>query len=152
MKKYKVEISKEKVVIKPTSGHEIDEDLICKIKRHYEHDGIFKPIKKELPKTWEEFCCLGHNKLKGQIEVSGSMCDEFTALWKLVLLRDHYNNGWVPDWKTSEGYRSIIFNCDKAILAGSSKLSHVLTFKSESLANEFLSNFAQLIETAKSLL
>ena len=151
-KKHKVKISKEKVVIKPTPGHEIDKELICKINRHYEHDGIFKPIKKELPKTWEEFCRLGYNKLKGQIDVSGQWSPAFNALWKLVLLRDHYNDGWVPDWHRSNDKYCLAYFENKIISSAWEGYQQTLAFETVYLRDEFLLNFRELIETAKPLL
>lgn len=72
-----------------------------------------------LPKTWREFCnchsfrkyfCIG---TKSEIRVFGdSVCIEelyniqssdlisrqFMALMRLILLRDHYRKGWIPNW------------------------------------------------------
>ncbi len=148
-KKYKVEIPEGYEVDNLRSSVRIEESCI----NEKVITIICKPIKKELPKTWDEFYSLGHNKSKGQIEVSGPKHNEFTALWKLVILRDHYNDGWKPNYKQSSQNKYYI-GCeqDEIGIGELSYTSRILAFKSSELRCEFLSNFRELIETAKSLL
>ncbi|MCH8067830.1 MAG: hypothetical protein IID16_00955 [Candidatus Marinimicrobia bacterium] len=111
-----------------------------------------KPIKKELPKTWKEFI-----NIKGRFHCnlqtkSNCLPNEFTALYKLTKLRDYYNDKWEPDWTNNQAEYTIHI-CDNAIQKGSIRNeSHVLAFKNPDLRDEFLSNFRDLIETAKPLL
>ncbi len=145
-KKYKVEIPEGfKLLRQSETKNETSSGEVIDVKIT-----LFKPINRELRKTWEGYLMShpDYDPIRDHLKYE----EAFKALGKLITLRDHYNDGWEPDWTTSEGYRSIIFNCDIAILAGSSKSSNVLTFKKQDLAEQFLSNFAQLIETAKPLL
>jgi len=139
----------------------------------------FKPIKKKLPKTWEEFCktypkkerdCwvnsnskieniyYSTNQERNNIEDRNLLpnkkyAEAMLALCQLIQLRDCYNNGWIPDWTDdcNPKYCIIIFHNHilKSIL---SETSTILAFKTEELRNEFLTNFKELIEVAKPLL
>lgn len=148
MKKYKVKITKEKVIIKPLPGHEIDQDLICVLNRHYEHNGIFKPIKKELPKTWEEF--LRTNKIcyptVNHFRIPLKSSKAFEALAKLIELRDHYN---------STEPAIMLYSIYKygSVIASTNNLDRgPIVLNSTKLGIEFGKNFRELIETAKPLI
>jgi hypothetical protein len=162
-KEFKVEIP---------DGYEIDEEnstFEC-IK--------FKPIKKEFPKTWKEYCKT-HTRIKGEAwtefdSTIGVIDDQdgfdrdykedrnllpnkkyaeaTLALCQLIQLRDCYNDGWVPNWNGSE-YKYVI----EVVRNQSSKsfysyTSKILAFKTEKLCNKFFENFKNLIEVAKPLL
>ena len=75
------------------------------------------------------------------------------ALAQLCQLRDRYNGGWKPDWdaKVQEKY---CIDFDSRGIYGSTWLTrrHVLCFKTRELRDEFIKNFADLIEKAKPLL
>jgi hypothetical protein len=104
--------------VKIPNGYEID-------KENSTFECIkFKPIKKELPKTWEEFCETHPRKAKEawltefgsihQITTSEGTfrnyisdktllpniryAEAMLALCQLIQLRDCYNDNWVPDW------------------------------------------------------
>lgn len=138
----------------------------------------FKPIKKELPKTWEEYCetnprrkgesWLSDSSLIESLDFSAGECRDcvndknllpnkeyakaILALCQLIQLRDCYNDGWVPDW-TSTAFKYCIYVYENNIITGvCNTSSRVLTFKTQELRDEFLNNFRDLIKIAKPLL
>ena len=164
MKKHEVPIPEGYEVVDTVTGNYRDERISTTI--------VFKPTKKELPKTWEELEeILGyfispesHIRSTANLVIKDchknvwptkELAEAALALSQLCQLRDHYNDGWEPDWGNNY--------CDKfVIIAKGAKIKitieamwsqrRVMTLKSESLANEFLSNFRDLIETAEPLL
>jgi len=116
----------------------------------------FKPIKKQLPKTWEEYM-RNDRDIAGtkpwEIIMPAKYIQPVWALIRLIQLKDHYNDGCGPDWKDCDEVKHIIdVWCDKVrtnnVLCG----NKLLSFKHPDLRDEFLSNFRELIETAKPLL
>lgn len=107
---------------------------------------IFKPIEKELPKTWEEYRELRYKQLIDLL-IPLKYYDSFEALGMLIELRDHYNDGWEPDWEDNTPKYCIYYS--EGVFYFDSK---VLIFKSLELRTLFYSNFLELIETAKPLL
>jgi len=130
-----------------------------------------------LPETWEEFCINTHTK-DGEcyIDTFGFIlhreCDctrkfdtdkntlpnrktaeAMLALCQLIQLRDHYNDGWEPDWKDVWKSKYCIVS-DGQILRSDEHhtASRVLAFKTAELRDQFLENFRDLIEIAKPLL
>jgi hypothetical protein len=74
------------------------------------------------------------------------------ALAQLCQLRDRYNGGWKPDWN-AEAKKYVIYRSIEGISGASYfTLPHVLAFKTPELRDEFMKNFADLIEKAKPLL
>lgn len=165
-------MEKKEIKIKVPDGYKID-------KENSTFECIkFKPIKKELPKTWEEYC-KNHPRKEGEawigefsqiykittvtdtsrnyeadkvllpnIEYAKAML----ALCQLIQLRDCYNDGWVPDWNEVSCKYNIIFEHNRVRTSCSICLQRVLTFKSSTLCDEFFKNFRDLIEIAKPLL
>ena len=78
----------------------------------------------------------------------------FEALKKLVILRDYYNEGWQPDWKSSKGFwkHSIVCYEGKIHKDLSYKISMIFTFKTEEIRDKFLEDQRELLEIAKPLL
>lgn len=161
MKKYKVEIPKGMKVLRELWPTENNDKVVIE----------FKPIKKELPKTWEELECVKGYMVDDNCNLvccndtysylnprviwpTKELAYASIALAKLLQLRDHYNDGWKPDWNDSnKGKFSIqIYYQEIEIQTHYGPLTRVLTFKTHDLADEFLRNFGQLIETAKILL
>lgn len=165
-------MKEKEIKIKMPEGYEID-------KENSTFECIkFKPIKKELPKTWEEFCethpiraneawvndfsqiyrttntintprdCKTNKKLLPNVRYAEAML----ALCQLIQLRDCYNDGWFPDWGIDTLKSCIGTNKNEIILTVCGLNSRILAFKSSSLRNEFLNNFKDLIEIAKPLL
>ncbi|MCK5614213.1 hypothetical protein KAR91_70765 [Candidatus Pacearchaeota archaeon] len=114
----------------------------------------FKPIKKELPKTWDEYC--GLYKLYGSatlmIDDGEQYAAEFIALYQLIKLRDNYNDGWGPNWKNEDIKYHIFYRNDKIVTGESRYENKALSFKSKKLRDEFHLNFHDLLEIAKPLL
>lgn len=150
--------------ITPPDGYEVD-------KENSTFESIkFKPIKKELPKSWDELgeiqgyfvstdsdvipfdmnltCDSERNVFPSKEEAEASI-----ALAQLCQLRDRYNDGWNPDWTDYSSTKYDIYFFDNDIAYTTSTRSHrVLTFRTEELRDEFIENHRDLIEKAKPLL
>ena len=114
-----------------------------------------KPIKKQLAKTWEEYKVDTYHTRETKsvtIVMPPSNMNAFCALSQLVELRDHYNDGWEPDW-TDDSSKYVIYVYRTSLSTTMVQYAgHVLSFKTVDLRDKFLSNFRDLIETAKCLL
>jgi len=76
----------------------------------------------------------------------------FEALKCLIMLRDYYNNGWMPNWK-NETKKHVIYCLEDNLYADSAfHISHVMSFKSEKIMFKFLKEQKELLELAKPLL
>ncbi len=143
-----------------------------------EENSSFECIKfkrKELPKTWEEFCdnnpikkeeffvngdCRIYEYAEGQrnpigdanVLPSREYAEAMIALCKLIQLRDCYNEGWQPDWKTFGAKYCIIIEQDKVQSGTAYGISYLLAFKTQKIRDEFRINFKDIIEKAKILL
>lgn len=160
------------IKINPPEGFEID-------KENSTFECIkFKPIKKELPKTWEEYC-ITHpirerehwiNNLSRIVsdsfaESNDRNCETdknilpnkeyaeaILALCQLIQLRECYNDGWMPDW-TRVNNKYTIYTTNNILVRNiNTNVSCILAFKTEEIRDKFLSNFRGLIEIAKPLL
>jgi hypothetical protein len=132
---------------------------------------VFKEIKKELPKSWEDLENLkgfhvGYtsdvvvtsdhvrkSKINRFIFATEEQAEASIALAQLSQLREVYRQGWKPDW-TDEGsdkycivFRDSIFELDSFC-----HTSYFLSFQSQEIAKEFLENFRDLIEQARPLM
>lgn len=130
--------------------------------------------KTNLPETWEEFCkthniktkecyvdvnSLIHNmteeirrdkEMDRNLLPSKSDAEGIIALMQLIQLRDCYNDGWKPDWENGEfDKHNIYYFINKVIVGSNSSTHHILSFKTIELRDKFLTNFKDLIETAK---
>ena len=135
--------------------------------------------KKELPKTWKEFCennPIGNKECYinsfSQIRIgdvkyenrrrenpyddnllpSKEYAEAMLALCKLIQLRDCYNDGWKPDWKDNSPKYIIKIYSELRIRDTSFRARGLLAFKTQQLREEFYNNFKDLIEQAKLLL
>ena len=137
---------------------------------------IFEDIKPQLPKTWEKFCAQNNKKIGecywdsycGLIEVSGGstrnkvidrnmLPNKQAALAHLALiqlhrLRDCYRQGWEPDWKNIYNKYVIVKNRNKYAVLVATLGSRFLAFQDRERAEEFLTNFRELIEQAGDLI
>lgn len=109
-----------------------------------------KPTKKELPKTWEEY--FKANGSPAWVLDEGVIPDCHTALGKLEILRDVYNDGWEPDWHSVDPKYCLCICDNKITPTLNYELQSVLAFEEDELRYEFLKNFTSLIETAKPFL
>ncbi len=139
-KKYKVEIPE---------GYEVDykqndTDTYCK-KRVIIY---LKPIKKELPKIWEEYlrtsnkCYPSINHIRAPLEYN----EAFKALGSLIELRDHYNSTELETMLYS------IYKLENVVASTNNMNRGPIVLNSTKLGIEFGKNFRELIETAKPLL
>ena len=147
-------------------------------KRLYEQGGEYRDIAltafKEheligdrLPKTWDEYC-IKHgeegDKIKASLNTTYMTINKYTfcdykqaqahiALMKLHLLRDEYRNGWKPDWKDDSQMKYVIYNPEGEFTIGCYINSRrFLAFQDKKRANDFLTNFRELIEEAGDLI
>ncbi len=138
----------------------------------------FKPIEKQLPKTWEEFCdthpikddeyyikqaskikhydkCGRGDRYPNSDKNVGTKetCEAVLALMQLIQLRDCYNDGWKPDWGNNWEEKHVIFRDGDYICKDRlTRFQCVLNFKTTELRDQFLENFRDLIEIAKPLI
>lgn len=140
---------------------------------------LFKEYEKqnELPKTWEEFCdkypvtpdeywietvysryCNGFRDRKRDINMDKNVCvslqeaKAFTALMQLRQLRKIYINNWKPNWNGDSTKFCIIVDTNRIRVTDSYFCQRNLSFPTEELAKQFLTNFKDLLEIAKPLL
>lgn len=149
--------------ITPPEGYEIDKEQST-----FENI-VFKPLKKALPKTWEElknvqgYCIdlYANTHLIDSLETRVSNSNVFVtkkqaeasiALAQLSQLMDVYNDGWVPDWTDNKHKYVIYIQSNKIEKTFYSSIQSFLAFKTEELRDEFIENFKDLILTAKPLL
>jgi hypothetical protein len=156
-----------------------NKELKIQVPRGYEIDKenstfekiVFKKVEKELPKCWEELgeikgwyvdsfsdimpCDKGDTDKDNDKNIFPTIeeAEACITLAQLCQLRDRYNDGWKPNWRTgSEIKYCIIVDENKIVESQYITLNRVLHFKTPELRDEFLENFRDLIETAKPLL
>ena len=142
---------------------------------------IFEDIKPQLPKTWEEFCEQNNIK-KSEYYLDATSCiilipdgkrcsssdrnllpskeaaEQHLALMQLHQLRDCYRQGWVPDLADGSTKYCIerYYNSDtrsiKHKVVSLSRTSTFLSFPTNKLAEEFLTNFHDLIKQVGDLI
>ena len=147
-------------------------------KRLYEQGGEYRDIAltafKEheligdrLPKTWDEYCAK-HGEVGDKIKASLNtaymtinkhifsdykQAQAHIAKIKLHLLRDEYRNGWKPDWKDCKHKKYVIQSSEGEYYVDDYyNISTFLAFQDEKQANEFLTNFRELVEEAGDLI
>ena len=86
------------------------------------------------------------------ILTSKEYAEAFLALMQLIRFRDIWNEGWVPDWKSSAGKFIIMYYNDAVELVINTYKQRSLYFKTRELRDKFFKEFKDLIETAKPLL
>lgn len=130
---------------------------------------VFKKVENELPKSWEDLmgvsgCYVDSNS---KVEVfKGCFTKEETknvfptraeaeaclALSQLCQLRDRYNDGWIPDFKSSDTKYAIKPYKDGIDILHVYFIHYILTFETHDKAYKFLEDHRGLIEQAKPLL
>ena len=131
---------------------------------------VFKKEERKLPKKWEDLYEVKgwfvdfHSKVvtSGSMRTADSVKNRFPtkeeaeaclALAQLCQLRDRYNDGWKPDWRTgSEIKYCITIDENKITEWQYITINRILYFKTEELRDKFLENFRDLIWIAKPLL
>lgn len=128
---------------------------------------------KELPKTWEEFCeknqvedeyfisnCSSIVRVRGSrspnsdknLCTSKQEAEAHLALMQLHQLRKAYVKDWKPNWTCDSTKFCIIVDVDKIKVDDHYFCQRSLSFPTQELANQFLTNFKDLLEIAKPLL
>lgn len=154
MKTFKIEIP---------NGFEIDKDNST-----FENI-VFKEIKKELPKKWEDLeeikgCYVSRESRIFDIKDNAVSVSKNTfttkeqaeasiALAQLSQLREVYRNGWVPDWESFYQDKYIIdFMANEINKSCYNSAETFLSFQDAKTRDLFLENFRDLIEQAKPLM
>lgn len=146
-------------------GYEIDKE-----KSTFE-EIVFKPIKKELPKSWDELKKIGGGYVKStdsKVHSSGGyptldknknvfatkeQAEASLALAQLSQLREVYRDGWKPNWMSDKQTKhSIRFWEGNVAKVSSEHVDVFLSFQSAEVRDLFLENFRDLIEQAKPLM
>ena len=148
-------------------GRFIGEDITSNRNRGLSHNPTLstKPYKivgfeqKEPAKTYEEALeWLKENSKDIVIYADEAYINEsyelaFETLKKLIILRDYYNEGWQPDWKSTEELKYYIKKyIDEFLIKNTHIFIYPLFFKSEKIALKFLEGQRELLEIAKPLL
>ena len=138
---------------------------------------VFEDIKPRLPKTWDEFCeqnlikrgeyflnsfstseqgtceTIRHKDSDRNILPNKQATEQHLVLMQLHQLRDCYRQGWTPDWNNSIQNKYVIYNLEgKFTISPYYCHSHFLAFQNEKRAEEFLTNFKDLIGQAGDLI
>ena len=123
-----------------------------------------------LPKTWDEYCAK-HGEVGDKIKASLNtaymtinkhvfsdykQAQAHIAKMKLHLLRDEYRNGWLPCFGDNSKKYGIKWNMiagkTRPVIAQHTYDSDSLSFPTYELAEEFLTNFLDLIKEAGDLI
>ena len=120
-----------------------------------------------LPKTWDEYCAkhgeVG-DKIKASLNTAYMTINRYVfsdckqaqahiAKMKLHLLRDDYRMGWVPKWGNIDESKFAIEMVENEFTVENYGITrHFLAFQDKERANEFLTNFRELIEEAGDLI
>ena len=142
---------------------------------------VFEDIKPQLPKTWEEYvtfhfpvdklpenhyvcaetsifsCHTTNSDYESVLQTKNILTSDKTikqhlALMQLHQLRDCYRQGWIPDWKDNYDKYIILKNRGKYGVFTATWISRFLAFRDRKRAEEFLTNFRELIEQAGDLI
>lgn len=115
----------------------------------------FRRIKKELPKTWEEFYenkASYKDAFDDYLNTKYYFSNEFESFVQLKALMKVYNNGWIPNWNDGSGKFVIYFRLGKPVKTSSIVDQYFLAFKNYEIRNKFYDNFKDLIIQAKPFL
>ena len=131
---------------------------------------VFKEIKKELPKAWEDLelfdgyfkdgnCRINFTQenttqeKNKDIFATKEQAKASIALAQLSQLREVYRNGWVPNWSSFEQDKFIIDFVDNKINKSCYQVADTfLAFQDKETRDLFLENFKDLIEQTKPLM
>jgi hypothetical protein len=130
---------------------------------------VFKKKAETLPKTWEElitirgyytnynsnidFYSTGFVESKNRnVFATEGQAKASIALAQLSQLREVYRNGWKPDWEDDSIKACIDFAGNRIGTTRYGMSSVFLSFQSMEIAEEFLTNFKDLIKQAKPLM
>jgi hypothetical protein len=107
---------------------------------------------KESVPTYKEAIKWIDEKHKDKAVYEDELYFEADALKKLITLRDYYNEGWQPDWKSNTSKFTIEI-CNEEFQANKSIYqSRVMVFRVKEVRDKFLEEQRELLEIAKPLL
>lgn len=112
-----------------------------------------KELRKELPKTWEEFCQRYPITDGGEYYIGIAVLGEekakaMSSFIQLIHLRDCYRNGWKPTF--CREFHFISYDLSNGVVPEHGQFNNrVLSFQSREIRDMFLENFRNLIEQAK---
>jgi len=128
----------------------------------------FKPIDKR-PRTWEELgrisgayihsntdiipvknCTLQNNNRN--VFPTKEYAEAALALAQLLQLRQAWNGNWNHSYESGEWKYTIRAKDDVLSIGQTNHISRVMTFKTYAIAQEFFTQFKDLLQTAKPLL
>lgn len=125
---------------------------------------VFKKIKNKLPLSVNEIpnrlyyidnfgavCKSVNCKTENHVS-SEKRAKAFLALIQLVELRDAWNRKWKADWINESLKFCINLRDNNLVVESYVYTSHCLNFKTEELAEKFLTQFKDLIKEARELL
>ena len=155
-------MEQKEIKIQIPEGYEIDKELSTFEKI------VFKAKAKKLPKSWKELEIVNGFYTNSNSNVCAADCstiDSSRNIWptkeyaeasialaQLLQLTRVYNAGWEPDWTDGSCKNCIYISADKIQLDIWKTTNFILAFKTGELAQQFLTNFKDLIEIAKPLL
>jgi hypothetical protein len=132
---------------------------------------VFKEIKKELPKSWEEienlqgfFVDYSSDIIETADDVEKTednrnifatkeQAKACNALAQLSQLREVYRQGWKPNWEnTNQKIWCIYLDKNESKVTSFFDFNRFLSFQSQEIAEQFLENFRDLIEKARPLM
>ena len=119
-----------------------------------------------LPKTWDEYCAkhgdmgviikasLGtaYVALNKHVFSDYKQAQAYIAKMKLNLLRDEYRQGWKPNFNIRQDKYTIVYSNNWRLTVIIYQTPRFLSFQSREIAEEFLTNFRELIEQAGDLI
>lgn len=123
-----------------------------------------------LPKRWEDIGVLNGFYINGISDICAALdfeanernksilptkqlAEAMLAMCQLLYLRDIYRQGWIPDYNDSSQNKFGIYFFKNCLTTNVSQLiTHTISFQSTEIAEQFLENFRDLLETAKELL
>ena len=162
-KQYIIENSMKNLKITAPEGYEIDKENST-----FENI-VFKQIKKELPKRWNELSSFEGFIYNGTIILTEKnyipchanrrffatkeQAEASIALAQLSQLREVYRDGWKPEWMNITQDKYCLQFYDREIDKATYNTTQAfLSFQSAEVRDLFLENFRDLIEQAKPLM
>lgn len=84
---------------------------------------------------------------------SKKRAEQFVVLSKLIQIRDYYNQDWEPDWTNTKQEKYVIGSAHNELFIDVFlNVSHIFSFKTRELVNEFFENFKEDLEFIKEFL
>ena len=118
--------------------------LVITIPEGYEFDNINNGVislRRIIPVNFEEFDY-----------VHSIYTDKLAVFNKLLVLRDIYRNGWIPNWEDASTKRDIEYANGRLIRNSCTNKSSVFSFQDHEIRNAFFNAFKEQLKEIKDLL